>query len=248
MKKLLQRVFTLCAILILLPTVGCDFHTQRADAVGMVGAVDGFTVLYTDTKPVFPNQTQFDAIRNSYHSAQSEPAFEYFQHKSIQRFAAQWVEEATGIKNPQWNFDCFTQYRVLDHDLESVTRKGEKLYYCTFSDGVDRYGCFAFLYDENGPGIQKYSLYETTPDLYDLDACLDDIASNLAKTELDLSTAEASRVSWLDRDNNRSDQIILFADAKGGCYFHYLGDTTFAIHKIDIFNSVVGSSEVHTAE
>jgi hypothetical protein len=234
MKKLRRQLPALCAVLTLILSAGCQFNSQEVGAVGIIGGADGPTSVYITTTPALPSQTQLDALRDSYRSAQSEPAFEYFQHKSIQRFAAQWVEEATGIKDPQWNFDSFTQYRVLDHDLKPATREGEKLYYCTFSDGVDRYGCFAFLYDETGPAIQKYSLYETTPDLYDLDACLDDIAPNLAKAEIDLSTVEASRVSWLDRENNRSDQIILFADAKGGYCYYFLGDITFEIHKMNI--------------
>lgn len=76
-----------------------------------------------------------DTILESYYEGQSDPAFEYFHHSSIQKFVAMWVEEKTGdIKNPIWDDESFARITVLDHDFV-VSRPDEQLYCCNFTDG-----------------------------------------------------------------------------------------------------------------
>ena len=157
-------------------------------------------------------------ILDSYYSAQSTPVFEYFQHRKIQKFLAMWVDAQTGnMDDMEWKFDNFTEYTVLNHEMEPI-RPDQQLYCCTFSNGADQSGYVVFSYDEKGPSIQNYGVTETSPYLYDLKANAAAILRSLKETDLDLSTAEAARLSWFDEANKRSDQAILFTDAKGGSY------------------------------
>jgi hypothetical protein len=64
-----------------------------------------------------------------------------------------------------------------------------------------------------------------------LDVVLSNLAEKLVESDLDLTTTKAERVSWLDRENNRSDEIILFTDAEGVRYYYCLGDSAFDLHK-----------------
>lgn len=175
-----------------------------------------------------------ESIVKSYYAAQETEAWTYFQNNKVQDFMSQWVEADTGIKDPVWNYDSFTQFYVLDHDMESATRPDQEVYSLTFSDPEGkRFGCAVIEYNKDDPSIGKWSIYETTPELYDLAPNLDPIMEGLRQTDIDLATASASRVSWLERDKNRSDQVILFTDEKGDHYIYYLGDDAYEIEKVE---------------
>jgi hypothetical protein len=53
------------------------------------------------------------------------------------------------------------------------------------------------------------------------------------KTDIDLSTAAASRVSLADTENNRADQAIRFSDGKGDNYICYLDSPTLQSKSFD---------------
>jgi hypothetical protein len=185
--------------------------------------------------PAYSPETEalLEPIHDSYYAAQNESVYEFVQRDKVIGFLDQWVEHETDIENPQWNFDSFTQYRVLDHDWKHVSSADEKLYYCTFSDGAEQFGFAVIKYDATGPSVQNYSITETPNSFYDLDAVLNNLAEKLVESDLDLATTKAERVSWLDRENNRSDETILFTDAVGVRYYYYLGDFEFALHKAE---------------
>lgn len=61
-------------------------------------------------------------------------------------------------------------------------------------------------YHEEGPAVSNWSVAETTPYLYDFNADMDAIAESLRNTDIDLSTAEASRVYLFDREKKRADE------------------------------------------
>lgn len=172
-----------------------------------------------------------DALLASYYKGHDDPAFEYFQKSKIQKFLAMWVKEGTGdIENPQWDLDSFTEILVLDHDLVE-SRPEQKLHYCTFSDGSGRYGYVIVEYHGSDPSISNWGVGETTPYLYDLRANMEAVSESLRQTDIDLSTATASRVYLFDRDKRRADQVILFTDGKEDKYVCYFGDTSFEIEK-----------------
>lgn len=140
-----------------------------------------------------------------------------------------WVDAQTGnMDDMEWKFDNFTEYTVLNHEMEPI-RPDQQLYCCTFSNGADQSGYVVFSYDEKGPSIQNYGVTETSPYLYDLKANAAAILRSLKETDLDLSTAEAARLCWFDEANTRSDQAILFTDAKGGSYLCEFGDSEFLL-------------------
>ena len=172
-----------------------------------------------------------DTILDSYYEGQNAPAFSYFQHSSIQKFLAMWVKEETkDIESPQWNLDCFTEIKMLDHNLTTIY-PGRSLYCCTFTDGANRCGYVILEYDETGPSVSNWGVTETTPDPYDLRANWAAIRASLQTTDLDLSTATASRVCLFDKEKKRGDQVICFADGKGDHYICDLGDPSFEVEK-----------------
>lgn len=67
----------------------------------------------------------------------------------------------------------------------------------------------------------------TTPYIYDLKTNDAAILKSLEETDLDITTAKACRLSWFDDENIRSDQAVLFTDAKGSNYLCEFGDTEF---------------------
>lgn len=168
-----------------------------------------------------------EAIIDSYYAGQAAPAFEYMHHSSIQRFLAMWVKEETGdLENPQWNYDSFTEIDFLDHDFAQMY-PGKPIYCLTFSGEGGRYGYAIVEYDEKGPSILNRGIKETTPYQYDLKANLEEIQAALMKTDIDLTTAKASRVYLYDREKKRADQVIRFTDGKGDDYICYYGDAAF---------------------
>lgn len=173
-----------------------------------------------------------ETVLASYYSAQDTPIFEYLQNNSIQSFLNMWFEEKIDQHaRPHWNYDTLTQVQLMDHDFESLSRAGEQLYTMTFSIDDGRCGYIIIVYHEDGPAISEWSLHETTPDLYDLRANREAIATALSGTDIDLSTAAAARVEWIDTAKRRGDRIILFTDGKGDRYVCYLGDHDFTIEK-----------------
>lgn len=172
-------------------------------------------------------EVHFEHILDSYYSAQKTSVYEYFQHKSIQKFLSMWVDAETGdMGDTDWKFDNFTDYKVLNHEMEPI-RQDQQLYCCTFSNGVDRNGYIVFSYEESDPSIQNYGVTETTPYMYDLKANDSAILKGLKETDLDLSTGKASRLSWFDEKNKRSVEAVLFTDAKGNSYLCEFGDSEF---------------------
>lgn len=172
-----------------------------------------------------------DTMIDFYYAAQNTSVFTYFHNRQIQKFLTMWVKEEVGdIDKPEWNYDSFSKISIMDHDL-TVSRPDEQLYYLPFSDSNGRYGYVIAKYHEEGPAISNWGVRETTPYQYDLKANKKEIAASLMKTDIDLSTAKASRVYLYDRDNKRADQAILFTDSKGGNYICYFGDDSFDIEK-----------------
>lgn len=172
-----------------------------------------------------------DTILDFYYEGQADPAFAYFQHTSIQRFAAMWVKkEIEDIETPIWNFDSFTQISMLDHDFVE-SHPDEAIYCCTFSDGAGRFGYLIMKYDASDPSLSNWGVQETTPYLYDLKANMKEIGASLLQTDIDLSTAKASRVYLFDREKNRANQVIRFTDGKGDDYICDLGNSSFEIEK-----------------
>lgn len=188
---------------------------------------------------MLPSQTQVQddssplpqSLIDSYYAGQSDPAFEYVQHSSIQKFLGMWVKDKTGdIENPEWNYGSFTKVGILDRNL-GVLQTDNPIYSCTFSDGKFRTGYIIVEYDKNGPDLSNYGVKETTPYVYDLKANMAEINESLSKTDIDMSTAKAARVVLYDKENKSADQGILFTDNKGDNYIGYFGDSPFKIEK-----------------
>lgn len=168
------------------------------------------------------------SILDTYYSGQNTDAFEMFKKNIFANLADDWTAEIEDIKNPVWNYDSFTEYQYLDPKMISVSQY-EELYYCTFSADNDKFGYIVMSYD--GSSLMKKGVVET-PYLFDLQANIDEIADSLSKTEIDLSSAVASRVKWVDTDKNRSDEGILFTDNSSNHYICYLGASSFELVKL----------------
>lgn len=205
MKKKINRLcMTLAAVMCLAACGGPQLPEREA----LAGTED------TLPSPIFA----------SYYEGQEDPAFEYFNHSSIQRFLAMWVKEETGdIEKPIWDLDSFARITILDHDFTEI-RPDEELHCCAFSDGSGRYGYVIVKYNESDPSMLNCGVVETTPYQFDLRANEKEIAASLRKTGLDLSTAAASRVYLYDREKKRADQVIRFTDDKGGSYLYFYGE------------------------
>lgn len=178
--------------------------------------------------------TLSDALFETYYLPSEHPVYAYLQNKSIQRFFHMWCKESIDEDvEVHWNYDTIAPVQLLDHEFHSIARPGEELYTCTFSTDNDRHGYIIVLYGEGneGPYITKWSLCETTPYLYDLRANSEQIIAALKETDIDLSTASASRAEWIDTDKKRGDRIILFTDSKEDHYICYFGEEKFTIEK-----------------
>lgn len=175
--------------------------------------------------------SETDTFQNSYYAAQGSSAFEFFKRSRVQEFLAMWVKEETGdIESPEWNYDSFAQIQIIDHDLK-VSRPEERLYYCTFSDGADRQGYIIIKYNEAESSMSNWDVTETTPYVYDLRTNMEKIRESLMKTDIDLSTAKASRIYLFDKDKNRADQAVRFTDGKGDNYICFFGSESFEVKK-----------------
>lgn len=170
----------------------------------------------------------------TYYLSEEDPVYGYLQNKSIQRFFNMWFQEYIGEDmEANWNYDTLAPVQLLDHSFASIAQQDEALYTCTFSTDDGRCGYIIVSYGEgeDGPYISKWSLQETTPYLYDLRANASLITAALNETDIDLSTATAARVEWIDTKKNRGDRIILFRDDKGDNYVCYFGDGDFTVEK-----------------
>lgn len=139
--------------------------------------------------------------------------------KSIFQNWVEYSDDGTlnhNLVNPTWNFNSFTKYEILDENRKPVS--GEELYYCTFSDenGKSGYVVVSYL----GDALSKTDRTET-PYLYDLQANIEDITEQLGKTEIDLSTAAASRVRIVGTDKQIIGEGIRFTDRNGHEYVYY---------------------------
>lgn len=175
-----------------------------------------------------------DSLFETYYLPSDDPVYSYLQNNSIRKFFNMWLEEYMGQDiEANWNYDTLAPVQLLNHSFQSIARSGEEFYTCTFSTNDDRYGYIIVSYGEGeeGPYIQKWSLHETTPYLYDLRANIRQITAAVNETDMDLSTASAVRVEWIDTDKNRGDRIILFTDGKEGKYVCYLGDEDYTVEK-----------------
>lgn len=223
MKKNYAVLLSLCCCI----TAATGCRTFSSHVSGAKSASSTESTVITKNNDSQTSDSLPDNILDSYYSAQSTPVFEYFQHNKIQKFLAMWVDAATGdMDNANWKFDNFTDYKIMNHKMEPV-RSDQQLYCCTFSNGVDRNGYIVFAYEESGPSIQNYGVTETTPYIYDLKTNDAAILKSLEETDLDITTAKACRLSWFDDENIRSDQAVLFTDAKGSNYLCEFGDTEF---------------------
>ena len=178
----------------------------------------------TDTLP--------DSLLESYYLSSDDPAYKYLQNKSVGRFFDMWFESSIEENaRPDWNYDTLAPVELLDHDFKSIAKPDDKLYTCTFTTEDGRCGYIIVSYYKDGPSFKKWSLYETTPHQIDLKANSGQIAAALAETDIDLSTATATRAEWIDTKKNRGDRIIFFTDGKGDRYVCYLGDDDYTIEK-----------------
>ena len=173
-----------------------------------------------------------DCLLNSYYLSAQDPVYSYLQNKSIKRFLDMWFEYfIDGSAAVTWNYDTLAPVQLLDHSFQSLAGPDVRLYTCTFTTGDGRCGYIIISYQPQGPAISKWSLNETTPHLYDLRANSAQIADALAQTDIDLSTATATRVEWMDTDKNRGDRVILFTDKNGGRYLCFLGEEELTVEK-----------------
>lgn len=226
-----KQIFILAVVCVLLS--GCSavhsseqsLHSLIPDTLENMSNISTSTSI-TDTDAL-PN-----ALYESYYLSSEDQVFAYLQNNSIKKFFDMWFEEYIQEDvEAHWNYDTLAPVQLLNHDFDSIARSDVELYTCTFSTDDDRYGYIIVSYSEDGPHIKKWSLHESTPCLYDLRANSEQIAAAIMKTDIDLSTATATRVEWIDTDKNRGDRIILFSDGKGDRYICYLGDDDFSIER-----------------
>lgn len=228
MKKRLCLFFTMCILVF-----GC-FIFQNTPDHSVLSDLEAFG------NPVFISSLETeaselpDSIYESYYLSSEDPVFTYLQNNSIRRFFNMWFEyfiDEEGKGKVHWNYDTLAPVELLDHNFDSIARPDTKLYTCTFSTEDGRNGYIIVSYNKEGPSITKWSLVETTPYLYDLRANKEQILAALMETDIDLSTAKATRVEWIDTEKKRGDRIILFTDAKEDQYICYLGEEDYSIEK-----------------
>lgn len=171
------------------------------------------------------------ALLDTYYVPPTETVYTYLQNRSIKRFFNMWLETDIGKDvKATWNYDTLAPVQLLDHNFKSIAKSGTQLYTCTFSTDDGRCGYIIVSYNKDDPSIQKWSLCES-PYPYDLRTNSQQIAAVLSKTDIDLTTASAIRVEWIDTEKNRGDRIILFTDGKNDRYVCYFGEDGFTIEK-----------------
>lgn len=178
------------------------------------------TVLSISSKEVSQSNIEPELINpiiSSYYKGQNYRAFKMIKKHIFKNMLESCINiNNYDIENPVWNYDSFTQYEILDNNMVS-TNPDEDLYYCTFSSSNDKFGYVIVSY--GGDGLSIVNTVET-PYLYDLQTNIEDITLKLSETELDLTSAVASRVQLIDIDKNSSDEAILITDIKGNNYIY----------------------------
>lgn len=168
--------------------------------------------------PLPPETTKTPPIVTSYYAGQSSHAFIMLQKSIFQN----WVEYDNNgqinpnLTNPKWNYKSFTQYYILDQDMNSIS--DQELYYGTFTDDNDNSGYIVVSY--HGDSLSKIDRTET-PYPYDLQANLADITAKLLETDLDPTTAKAARVQIIDTTQDTKREAIRITDAKANQYIYY---------------------------
>lgn len=229
---MMKRTAILFILTVLLTCSACAVQQERSTP-GTDGAASIPLTATAASASTGQAVSDAPAVISTYYGNPDPAPFKVLKSGMLARILSHWTNATLeGITNPRWNYDSFTRYQVLDHNLQSATRR-ESLYYCTFTADNGRHGYVVLQYEagSDGGGLGQVSMVETTH-LYDLAPNLDAIAIQLEKTELDLATATASRVQLVDTDRNRSDQVILFADGDGSRYVCYLADPSFPVEKL----------------
>lgn len=228
----MHKLFLILSVTCILLT-GCSVsqNTAKDQTLSAPGA-SGVVLLSTAGTAAKETGTLPDSLLKSYYLSPDDPAYKYLQNKRVRGFFDMWFEYfiAEDIK-PNWNYDTLAPVELLDHDFKPIAKQDDKLYTCTFTTDDGRCGYIIVSYYKDGPSFKKWSLFETSPHQIDLKANSGQIAAALAKTDIDLSTATATRVEWIDTEKNRGDRIILFMNAKGSRYVCYLGDDDYSIEK-----------------
>lgn len=81
----------------------------------------------------------------------------------------------------------------------------------------------------DGSSLQKISVAKTKY-IYDLQAVIDEIVYLMADTGIDLSTVVASRVSLVDTEKNKTDEVIRFTDKYGNELMYYFDSSMLKNH------------------
>jgi hypothetical protein len=199
----MKKTLLIPYIMVLLLCTACDSSKQKTD-------IENDIVLE-------PIQDSSESILDSYYVGQNSHAFKMIKKTIFNNLLDDWVDNS--IKNPKWNYESFTEYHILDHELGYIDSDKE-LYYCTFSADDNKYGYIVVSYD--GESLQKINVIETQY-LYDLQENIDEIVDKLSEEEIDLFTTVASRVQLVDKNKNLSNEAILFTDSSGNKYIYSLG-------------------------
>ena len=161
------------------------------------------------------SEAEFEAAAASYYAGQDSRAYRMLNKSMFRQLLNNgWLENLGDIQNARWNYDTFTEYTVLDQDPELTE---EPLYCCTFSADDGRCGYLVVAY--TGDALKQIDTVKT-PYLYGFLRNADAIREELGKTELDLSSAAASRVQFKD-DQGVSAEGILFQDSAGREYLYH---------------------------
>lgn len=151
-------------------------------------------------------------------AAENDKVLAFMKRKSIQRFLAMWVREETGdIEAPIWDYASLSPVMVKDLESKDISAQ-RQLYSCVFSDGSGRYGYCLFEYLDKESAITNWGVKETTPYRYDLQANSERIADSLLETDIDLLSANASRVCLYDEHTGKTEQVIVFTDHLNDSY------------------------------
>lgn len=218
MKKQILRLFF--AVLVIIPTACQNTAEKKVENSTFIGS-----------RALSLKSAMLETAVKSYYPATASSALAFMKHKSVQRFLAMWVKEATGdIEQPIWLYDSFSPVTARNHKLEKL-HEDKQLYSCVFTDGNGRYGYCIFQYHEDESAFSNWGVKETTPYVYDLRVNEELITDNLMKTDIDLLTTEASRVYLYDEEKKHADQAVLFTDCKKNYYICYYGDAVLKTEK-----------------
>lgn len=176
-----------------------------------------------------------ESVTSSYYEGQSARAFQMLQKSIFKNLLSGWLGE--DIVNPIWNYDSFTRYDILDENFTS-TGEWQELYYCTFSSDNDKTGYVVLAY--HGDSMSKVDA-AVTPYLYDLEANIEDIGTQLDQSEIDMTTASARRVRLNGTANSGSREAILVED-KEHIFSYFFNENSATLDKGDAGEAVEQSS------